>query len=142
MDKSEALSVALVEQLDIAAGYLALVNPASGAINVFVGTVRNSTQSRAVRHLTFEAYAPMARKEMQKIARAAVRDFALHRAVIWHVVGVKAVGEPVVFIGATAPHRDAAFQACRYMIDTLKETVPIWKKEHFADGEVWVNAHP
>lgn len=135
-------SIQLVTTLDVAAGYRSLVCPGSGAINVFVGTVRDATQGRPVVRLEFEAYPSMARREMQRIANVARTEYALQRATIWHVVGSKGVAEPVVFIGAAAPHRDAAFRACRYMIDTLKQDVPIWKKEYFTDGAVWVNAHP
>ena len=135
-------NVQLVSKLDVAAAYQTLVHPGSGGINVFVGTVRDTTQQRAVRYLVFEAYESMARKEMDRIAGFAGSKFNLQRVTLWHALGRQAVSEPVVFVGASAPHRDAAFQACRYMIDTLKEQVPIWKREHFADGAVWVNAHP
>ncbi len=132
----------ITDPLDVAAAYQTLVHPACGAINTFVGTVRDTTQQQLVQHLVFEAYEPMARSEMYQIAKSAGEQFGLHRATLWHVLGQRKVTEAVVFIGAAAPHRDAAFCACRYMIDTLKEQVPIWKKEHFADGAVWVNAHP
>ena len=135
-------SVQLVCELNVAAAYQTLVHPGSGGVNIFVGTVRDFTQQRAVQYLVFEAYESMALKKMQYIAQSAGTEFSLHRATLWHALGQKAVTEPVVFVGASAPHRDAAFRACRYMIDSLKEQVPIWKQEHFADGAVWVNAHP
>ena len=135
-------SVRLVDKLDVAAAYHTLVHPGSGGINIFVGTVRDFTQHRAVQYLVFEAYESMALKKMQYLAETAGAEFNLHRATLWHALGQKAVTEPVVFVGASAPHRDAAFRACRFMIDTLKEQVPIWKQEHFTDGAVWVNAHP
>lgn len=114
----------------------------AGGTVVFIGTVRNQTQGKKVIRLEFEAYESMARKEMQQIADAVEdRWKALHVA-IHHRVGILDVGEIPVVIAVSAPHRNAAFEACQYAIDTLKETVPIWKKEIFEDGEVWVAAHP
>lgn len=84
----------------------------------------------------------MAIKELQKISTEARQQFKIQNIVIHHRVGLLEVGDIAVIIGVSAAHRDAAFQACRYAIDTLKETVPIWKKEIFTDGEVWVSAHP
>ena len=107
-----------------------------------IGTVRNQTNGRAVTRLEFEAYEMMALREMEKIARDAGRQWPIHRLLIHHRTGTLGIGEIPVIIGVAATHRDAAFQACRYAIDTLKTTVPIWKKEIFADGEYWVAAHP
>ena len=84
----------------------------------------------------------MAIKEMQKIADQALEQFAIKKIAIHHAEGMLQIGDVPVIITASAPHRKAAFEACQFAIDTLKETVPIWKKEHFSDGEVWVNAHP
>lgn len=92
--------------------------------------------------LAFEAYAPMAIKEMQKIAKEAIQQWPVLGMAIHHRVGILAVGEIPVVIAVACAHRQAAFEACQYAIDTLKETVPIWKKEYFEDGEVWVAAHP
>lgn len=114
----------------------------AGGIDIFVGTVRNQTKGRAVIRLEFEAYEPMAISEMQKIAVQAKEQFAAEKIVMHHRVGHLAVGEVAVIIAVATPHRKAAFEACQYAIDTLKETVPIWKKEIFEDGEVWVSAHP
>ncbi len=119
-----------------------VTNTASGGINLFVGTVRNSTGGKEVLRLEFEAYERMAYTEMEKIACAALKQWPLHRILIHHRTGVLLPGETAVIIAVSAAHRDAAFDACRYAIDTLKQTVPIWKKEVFADGEVWVAAHP
>ncbi|MCB9262243.1 MAG: molybdenum cofactor biosynthesis protein MoaE [Flavobacteriales bacterium] len=122
---------------------LALIeSPSTGGLNFFVGTVRNKTQNRSVKQLLFECYKPMAIKELQKISTEARQQFKIQNIVIHHRVGLLEVGDIAVIIGVSAAHRDAAFQACRYAIDTLKETVPIWKKEIFTDGEVWVSAHP
>lgn len=113
-----------------------------GGIVEFVGTVRNATQNKEVILLDFSAYEPMALKEMQKIADLALEKFDVHKIVIHHAVGPLKIGDIPVIISVSSAHRKAAFEACEYCIDTLKETVPIWKKEHFKDGEVWVNAHP
>ena len=130
------------DQLD--SGYCTdwVSSPDCGGIVVFVGTVRNATKGREVIRLEFEAYASMAVKEMKKLAAAAGARWPLKQILIHHRTGVLQVGEVPVVIAVAAAHRDAAFEACRYIIDTLKETVPIWKKEVFADGEVWVAAHP
>ena len=116
--------------------------PESGGVAVFVGNVRNMTQQKAVLKLFFECYEPMALLEMEKIARFTIDQMGIKKIAILHVVGEKLPGDTVVVIAAAAPHRAAAFDACEYAIDTLKETVPIWKKEYFEDGAVWVAAHP
>ncbi len=116
--------------------------PSSGGIAVFVGTVRNETKGKQVQKLFFECYTPMALSEMEKIARHICSEMGIRKIAILHVTGEKLPGETVVVIATAAPHRGAAFAACQYAIDTLKETVPIWKKEFFEDGEVWVAAHP
>ncbi|ACU57708.1 molybdopterin synthase catalytic subunit [Chitinophaga pinensis] len=116
--------------------------PDCGGVVVFSGNVRNNTKGRKVNKLFFECYEPMALLEMDKIADDAIEKFALKKIAMLHIVGEKQPGEVVVVIAVAAPHRAAAFDACEYAIDTLKETVPIWKKEYFEDGEVWVAAHP
>ncbi len=114
----------------------------AGGIDVFIGMVRNATKGKPVLRLEFEAYEPMAIAEMQKIAEQALEKFGAKRIALHHRTGILDIGEAAVVIAVSAPHRAAAFDACRYCIDTLKETVPIWKKEIFEDGEVWVAAHP
>jgi len=116
--------------------------PSCGGIALFVGTVRNKTQDKAVTLLDFSTYQAMAIKEMQKIANIALADFDILKVAIHHAEGELQIGDIPVIIAVSSPHRKAAFAACQFAIDTLKETVPIWKKEHFVDGEVWVNAHP
>ncbi len=113
-----------------------------GGIAVFVGTVRDSTQKKTVIRLDFSSYEPMAEKEMKKIALQAIEKFKISKIAIHHALGNLEIGDVPVIISVSSPHREAAFKACKYAIDTLKETVPIWKKEHFEDGEVWVNSHP
>jgi len=136
-------SVKITDQkLDLNECYQFVTDDACGGIAAFVGTVRNSTQNKEVTQLDFSTYKPMALKEMQKIADQAMEQFAIKKIAIHHAEGLLQIGDIPVIITAAAPHRKAAFDACQFAIDTLKETVPIWKKEHFSDGEVWVNAHP
>ncbi|POY36317.1 molybdenum cofactor biosynthesis protein MoaE [Solitalea longa] len=113
-----------------------------GGTTVFIGTVRVHTKGQRVLKLHFECYEPMALREMEKIERQAKEKFDIQEMSIHHVVGEKLPGEKVVVIAVAAFHRKAAFEACEYAIDTLKETVPIWKKEFFENGSVWVAAHP
>jgi molybdopterin synthase catalytic subunit len=113
-----------------------------GGIDVFIGTVRNATKGKSVLRLEFEAYEAMALKEMRKIAETAIQQWPVERIAIHHRTGVLQVGEVPVVIAVAAAHRVAAFDACGFVIDTLKKDVPIWKKEVFEDGEVWVAAHP
>ncbi len=117
-------------------------HPNAGGNTVFVGTVREFTKGKKVLRLEFESYEPMAIKEMTKIAKLAEEKWSTLAISIHHRVGVLSIGELAVVIAVSTPHRKASFEACEFMIDTLKETVPIWKKEIFEDGEVWVAAHP
>lgn len=117
-------------------------HPSAGGTTVFIGTVRDQTQGKEVIRLDFEAYAPMAVREMEKIGQQIIDRWEALRVSIHHRVGSLAIGETAVIIAVATPHRAAAFEACQFAIDTLKETVPIWKKEIFQDGEVWVAAHP
>ena len=119
-----------------------VADPAAGAQVEFVGTVRNSTAGKAVMRLHFEAYEPMAVSEMKKIAEQAVRQFDILHVSMHHRTGTLEAGEIPVVIAVSAAHRAPAFEACQFCIDTLKQTVPIWKKEIFEDGETWVAAHP
>lgn len=116
--------------------------PMVGGIVHFVGTVRNQTKGKPVERLDFEAYKPMAISEMTKIAQQVLEKFGVTKIAMHHRIGVLEIGEIPVIIAVSSPHRKAAFEACQYCIDTLKETVPIWKKEIFEDGEVWVSATP
>lgn len=115
-----------------------LYDGSAGAVVTFEGRVRGTSQGRKVEHLFYEAYAPMAERELQRLVEEARKRWELTHVVILHRTGRLAVGDCSVFIGVSAPHRDAAFQACRYLIDTLKVRAPIWKKEVFQDGSVWV----
>lgn len=130
------------EKLDLQTCYDFVRDASCGGISAFIGTVRNDTKGKEVTQLDFSTYKPMAIKEMQKIADLALHKFDIVKIAIHHAEGVLQVGDIPVIITASAKHRKAAFEACQFAIDTLKETVPIWKKEHFSDGDVWVNAHP
>lgn len=118
-----------------------VVGPDTGGVVSFVGTVRDRARGRVIEHLEYEAYPEMAEREMHKIADRVAERWAGTRLAMAHRVGRLAVGEAAVVIVAAAPHRAEAFEACRFAIDTLKQTVPIWKKEVATDGEYWVDDH-
>ena len=120
----------------------AVADPGAGAQVEFVGTVRNQTKGKAVMRLEFEAYAPMAISEMRKIADQALIQFEVKKISMHHRVGILEIGEIPVVIAVSSAHRADAFKACQFCIDQLKQSVPIWKKEVFEDGETWVAAHP
>ena len=132
----------IVDTIDTQGVYGELSDPGSGGICVFFGTVREFTNNESVQSLEFEAYKTMALNEMDKIAKEAMDKWPLNKVLLRHAVGVKKVQEAVVVVGVSAGHRDESFQACRFLIDTLKEKVPIWKKEVFTNKTVWVSAHP
>ena len=108
-----------------------------GAIVTFDGFVRNESHGRATKYLEYEAYEPMALAKMREIGAQIHEKFAIHRVAMVHRLGRLDIGETSVFIAISAPHRAAAFEACRFAIDALKRTVPIWKKEYFQDGAIW-----
>ncbi|AOW17373.1 molybdenum cofactor biosynthesis protein MoaE [Polaribacter vadi] len=130
------------EKLNLQECYSFVEDNFCGGISAFIGTVRNDTQGKEVTQLDFSTYKPMAIKEMQKIADLALEKFDIFKIAIHHAEGVLQVGDIPVIITTSSKHRKAAFLACEFAINTLKESVPIWKKEHFSDGEVWVNAYP
>ena len=114
-------------------------DPGAGGIVIFSGVVRNQTDGRPVKFLEYEAHAPMAEAKMREIGAVIRARWAGVRCVaMLHRIGRLEIGEASVLIAVSAAHRGVAFEACRYAIDTLKRTVPVWKKEHFEDGEVWV----
>ncbi|MBI3635614.1 MAG: molybdenum cofactor biosynthesis protein MoaE [Candidatus Rokubacteria bacterium] len=114
-------------------------DPGAGGIVIFSGVVRNETGGRQVKFLEYEAHAPMAETKMREIGEALrARWPGVKRVAMLHRIGRLEIGESSVLIAVSAAHRGEAFEACRYAIDTLKQTVPVWKKEHFEDGEVWV----
>jgi molybdopterin synthase catalytic subunit len=110
-----------------------------GAIVTFDGCVRNQSHGRRTLYLNYEAYESMALAKMREIAAEVHTKFQIGRVAIAHRLGRLEIGETSVFIAVSAPHRAAAFEACRFAIDTLKRSVPIWKKEYFEDGAVWAD---
>jgi molybdopterin synthase catalytic subunit len=109
-----------------------------GAISSFLGTARNVNAGKRVLFLEYEAYAGMAEREMERIAGEATARFGVTRVAIVHRVGRVEIGQASVAIAVAAPHRAAAMDACRFVIDALKASVPIWKREHYEDGAVWI----
>jgi molybdopterin synthase catalytic subunit len=124
--------------LDLARLVAAVGRPDAGAITTFFGTTRDQNAGRRVMRLEYEAYPEMAIREMQRIGEQAIERFAVKAVAIAHRIGVVEIGEASVAIAVSAAHRDAAFAGCRFAIDRLKEVVPIWKKEHYEGGEVWI----
>jgi len=113
-----------------------------GAVCVFDGIVRDNTRGRPTLYLDYEAYREMALEQMRRLAGEAVEKFGVRDVAVVHRLGRLAVGETSVLIVAASAHRAAAFDACRWLIDTLKKTVPVWKRETFADGAVWADGEP
>jgi molybdopterin synthase catalytic subunit len=131
--------VELVRQPIRASELLAHVKaPKDGAVVVFDGIVRNTFQGRVTLYLDYEAYEPMALRQMREIAAQLRTRFRIDRVALVHRLGRLEIGETSILIAVSAPHRAAAFDACRFAIEAVKRSVPIWKKEHFADGAVWV----
>jgi molybdopterin synthase catalytic subunit/molybdopterin converting factor small subunit len=119
-----------------------LKQPEDGAAAVFEGIVRNHTRGRQTLYLDYEAYEEMALKQLEALAREALGRFAVRDVQVVHRLGRLEIGETSVLIVVVSAHREAAFEACRWLIDTLKKTVPIWKKEYFVDGAVWAYGQP
>ena len=140
---SSPLSVDVVllvnEAIDVAGLTAHVRADQDGAIVVFDGFVRNESHGRRTLYLHYEAYESMAVAKMREIAEQARQKHPIHRIAIAHRLGRLQIGETSVFIAVSAPHRGAAFDACRFAIDTLKRTVPIWKKEYFEDGAIWAD---
>lgn len=116
--------------------------PEDGATIAFEGIVRNNSRGRRTLYLDYEAYEAMALNEMRKLAQMALERFAVRDVRLVHRLGRLEIGETSVLIVVSAGHRGPAFEACRWLIDTLKKTVPIWKKEYFEDGAVWADGEP
>ena len=126
--------------IDVAAVTASVAHAATGATVTFVGTTRDHNDGRRVLRLEYEAYPEMALAEMRKIGEAARARWPIERVAIVHRIGVVPIGEASVVIAVSAGHRRAAFEACHFAIDRLKEVVPIWKKEHFEGGEIWIGS--
>jgi molybdopterin synthase catalytic subunit len=126
------------DALDLASAVAEVADEAAGAIATFVGTTRSRSRGRTVLHLEYEAYAGMAEQVMAELAGDLERRYELCGIAIHHRVGRVGIGEPSVVIAVSAPHRTDALAACKEAIDTLKETVPLWKKEVYEGGEEWI----
>jgi len=124
--------------IDVADVLATVGDPSAGAIATFLGTTRRDNEGRAVVRLEYEAHERMAVREMHRLGEEAARRWGLARVAMVHRVGVVGLGEVSVAIAVAAPHRGEAFAACRWLIDRLKEIVPIWKKEHYEGGAVWI----
>jgi molybdopterin synthase catalytic subunit len=126
--------------IDAASVTAAVAASTTGATVTFIGTTRDHNDGRTVTRLEYEAYPEMALAEMRKIGDEARRQWPIERIAIVHRIGVVPIGEASVVIAVSSAHRAAAFAACHFAIDRLKEVVPIWKKEHFEGGEVWIGS--
>ena len=130
------------EPIDAKSVMAQLKRPQDGATVVFDGIVRDNTRGRPTLYLEYEAYEAMALKQIESLAAEARERFAVRAASIVHRLGRLEIGETSVLVVVASAHRGAAFDACRWIIDTLKKTVPIWKKEYFEDGAVWADGEP
>jgi molybdopterin synthase catalytic subunit len=133
------------EPLDVSGAIAAAHAPSCGGIGVFLGTVRTSAAApdhgdTPVVRLDYDAHPSLAGERLREIAEEAADKWALERVVAWHRTGACDVGEPTVVVACGAPHRGDALEACRFIIDTIKSTVPIWKREVYADGSSWLGA--
>jgi MoaE-MoaD fusion protein len=126
------------EPIDIRQIIYAIQKPEDGAVVVFDGVVRNNAREKAVRFLEYDAYESMALKKLQEIGARAKSEYAIRDIAIVHRLGHMEVGECSVIIAVASAHRGPAFEACRFAIDTIKKIVPIWKKEFYEDGEIWI----
>ena len=126
--------------IDIPSVLESVRDTSAGAIDIFIGTTRDHAEGKKVLTLEYEAYEPMAIRLMQDIAREAQSRWHVKKISIIHRVGTVDVGEASIVIAVSAEHRSESFDACRFIIDTVKKTVPIWKKEYFVGGELWVGA--
>jgi len=126
------------EPIDIPQITESLQKPEDGAVVVFEGVVRNNARDKAVRFLEYDAYESMALKKMEEVGSRAKSEYAIRDIAIVHRLGHMDIGECSIVIVIASAHRGPAFDACRFAIDTIKEIVPIWKKEFYEDGEIWI----
>jgi molybdopterin synthase catalytic subunit len=129
-------------RIDAEAIVAAIKQGSDGAVCVFDGIVRDNTRGRKTLYLDYEAYREMALEQMQRLAAQVVEQFGVREVALVHRLGRLHIGETSVLIAVASAHRGAAFEACRWLIDMLKKTVPIWKRETFADGAVWADGEP
>lgn len=143
---AEVSAAISAEAIDIGAAIGAAGTPSSGAVGVFIGTVRSTPSStqddRSVIRLEYEAHPELAEQTLRELAQAAAGKWDLDRVVTIHRTGTCEIGEPTVVIACSAAHRAEALDACRWLIDEIKMTVPIWKREVYTDGSFWVGSTP
>lgn len=128
------------QELDPEAISACVRKDSNGAVVTFLGTTRDSTQDRKVKYLEYEAYQPMAEKKLGEISDEIRGKYRIEDIALVHRVRRLGVGEISLVVAVASPHRKAAFEACQYAVDRIKRTVPIWKKEHFVGGDVWVES--
>lgn len=126
------------ERLDPEAAIQAVRRDEAGAVDLFLGVVRNENRGRAVDHLVYDAYPTMAEKTMRELAEEAAGRFGLSGVAVLHRTGRLAIGETSLLVAVSAGHREAAFEAGRWLVNEIKRRVPVWKKEVWADGEEWI----
>lgn len=136
----DALCRITTDPIDAQALIAAVQTPADGAVCVFYGVVREDSRNKKVRFLEYDAYPEMAEKKMREILDEVRQRWPEQKAAIVHRIGKMGIGEASVIIAVGSPHRAESFEACHYVIDRVKEEVPIWKKEVFTDGEEWVES--
>ena len=139
--KAKTMIQISAQHIDIQACIDAAQSERAGAIDVFIGTVRNHNNAKEVVRLEFETYDTMAVKKMEELANQARERWDIEKIVMVHRKGVLQIGDVAVVIAVSTPHRVASFEACQWLIDTLKQVVPIWKKEIYENGEEWLEAH-
>ncbi len=139
-DESTVMSAHVISQeaLDVAALTALVSSPQAGALASFVGVVRNNSLGRQVRYLFYEAYAPMAKKEFERIAKEMAVRWDILNVAMAHRVGKLCIGEASVAIVVASAHRKEALEACAFAIERIKQRVPVWKKEYWEGGEVWL----
>lgn len=130
------------QPIDVASVLAAVEGPSEGGVVLFVGRVRDHAAGRTVTHLDYEAYGGMAESELNALAREARASHGAARVALVHRTGRLAIGDVAVAVAVASSHRGEAFAACRWLIDTLKQRVPIWKKEWYADGGQWISDRP
>ncbi|AII52149.1 molybdenum cofactor biosynthesis protein MoaE [Hymenobacter sp. APR13] len=131
------------QPIDVSAALRSVEADGAGAINTFIGTVRNKSTGRPVVRLEYEAYDSMALHQLRKVAEQAAEQWPMvEKITVVHRKGTLYIGDVAVVVAVSTPHRAESFTACQYIIDTLKQVVTIWKKEFYEDGDVWVAAHP
>ena len=129
-----------VRELDPEAITASVRRRSNGAVVTFLGATRDSTQDREVLHLEYEAYQPMAEKKLAEVADEMRERYGVEHFALSHRIGHLEIGEISLVVAVASPHRNAAFAACQYAVDRIKQTVPIWKKEYFVGGEVWIES--